>query len=180
MNKHGAANLDVEVEKPISPGRSPKGFSKRFWGAVLGLTLSFGIGVSIMGCGDTASESASASSSEGTMRVLSEPPRAKAKPKLPDASIWETPLEDEELERGRLVWSGTCIQCHSIGLGGAPLIGNRTLWAPRIDQGIEVLVSHAQNGFYGDVGEMPARGGNEELSDAEVEAAVRFMVSRAE
>jgi len=42
-----------------------------------------------------------------------------------------------------------------------------------------VLVQHATEGFYGDVGEMPARGGNAELTDEEVAAAVHFMASRA-
>ncbi len=163
-------------------------FPATFRGAALGLIVCIGFGVSTAGCGETTSETTSSASKDGSVRVLSElmvaqkgaQKAAKAKPAMPEASIWETPHSDPELEQGRVVWSGTCIQCHSIGLGGAPLIGNTELWSPRIEKGIETLVSHAQNGFYGDVGEMPARGGNFELSDAEVEAAVRFMVSRAE
>ena len=115
--------------------------------------------------------------SEG-FRALVEPARKEEKVALPDPSLWETPLADPELESGRVVWAGTCIQCHSNGLGGAPLIGNRTLWVPRIEKGLEVLVGHATQGFYGDVGEMPARGGNPSLSDDEVRVAVRFMVTR--
>lgn len=98
---------------------------------------------------------------------------------LPDASIWSTPLVDPSMEAGRVVWTGTCIDCHSTGLGGAPLIGNKALWAPRLEKGLETLVSHAIGGFYGDVGEMPARGGNTSLTDEEVRSAVRFMASRA-
>ena len=101
-------------------------------------------------------------------------------PVLPDPEVWQTPLGDAALERGRQVWTGTCIQCHSTGLGGAPLIGNRELWEPRVAKGIEELVAHATNGFYGDVGEMPARGGNMDLSDEEVRLAVRFMASRVD
>ncbi|MFK7897949.1 MAG: cytochrome c5 family protein [Myxococcota bacterium] len=130
------------------------------------------------GCGDSSDVPPARNGSE--VRVLSKPPAKEAKLVLPDASVWETPLADPGLERGRVVWTGTCIQCHSIGLGGAPLIGNQALWAPRIEKGIEVLIAHAQEGFYGDEGEMPARGGNEALSDEDIEAAVRFMVSRAQ
>ena len=111
--------------------------------------------------------------------ALSKAPH-KEKPKPPNPAIWERPFTDPELERGRQVWVGTCIDCHSTGLGGAPLIGNQTLWAPRIAQGLETLVQHATNGFYGEVGEMPARGGNPELSDEDIRAAVRFMASRAD
>lgn len=118
-------------------------------------------------------------------KVLSQPAakatsKKKAAPALPSSSIWETPLDDPELEAGRVVWTGTCIQCHSTGLGGAPLIGNAELWQPRIDQGFTVLVEHATQGFYGKKGEMPARGGNESLSDEDVTRAVRFMASRVD
>ena len=60
---------------------------------------------------------------EGGFRVLVEPSKKSEGPPLPDSSLWETPLADPELESGRVVWTGTCIQCHSTGLGGAPLIG---------------------------------------------------------
>ena len=109
------------------------------------------------------------------LKVLSKP---KAGPEMPSSSIWETPLADADLERGRQVWTGTCIQCHSTGLGGAPLIGNAELWGPRIEKGLDVLYDHALNGFYGKKGEMPARGGNDALDDDQVRAAVRFMTSR--
>ena len=133
--------------------------------AILGLTT---------GCSETTE------SEEGGFRVLVEPSKKSEGPPLPDSSLWETPLADPELESGRVVWTGTCIQCHSTGLGGAPLIGNRELWDPRIEQGLDVLVSHATNGFYGKVGEMPARGGNPDLSDDEIRLAVRFMATRVE
>ncbi len=111
--------------------------------------------------------------------VLSQPAPSAA-PAMPDPALWETPLDDPVLEAGRVTWTGTCIDCHSTGLGGAPLIGNDELWSPRVAQGLEVLVEHATNGFYGKKGEMPARGGNAELSDADVRAAVRFMVSKVD
>ena len=116
-------------------------------------------------------------SSEGdTVRVLVQPEPTRVE--LPPASIWEEPLQDPNLEAGREVWAGTCIQCHSVGLGGAPLIGSREAWGPRIAKGEALLIEHATRGFYGDVGEMPARGGNAALTDQQVAAAVRFMITR--
>jgi len=58
------------------------------------------------------------------------------------------------------------------------LIGSSEAWSPRIAKGEPTLIDHAMNGFYGNAGEMPARGGNAALSDEEVTAAVRFMVTR--
>lgn len=140
------------------------------------LAIGFGLLVAA-GCGSESEADAKAGfvvlvDADATGHEASGPP-------LPSPALWETPLAEAELERGRRVWAGTCIQCHSTGLGGAPLIGNRDMWSPRLEQGLDVLFRHALNGFYGNGGEMPARGGNPELSDDEVRAAVRFMTSKA-
>ena len=88
--------------------------------------------------------------------------------------------EQAELRLGQQVWDGSCKVCHLNGLGGAPAKGNRRAWAPRLEQGLEVLVGHALNGFSGEEGSMPARGGKPQLSDREVAAAVKYMVSQSQ
>lgn len=82
------------------------------------------------------------------------------------------------LALGAEVWDGRCIACHSFkGLTGAPKITSEEAWAPRIDQGLEVLFEHAIGGFMGPKFlEMPPRGGDPDLTDEEVMAAVAFMV----
>lgn len=85
-------------------------------------------------------------------------------------------LEDPGLIEGRRVWMGTCAECHLTGLGGAPVIGDKSAWEARAMQAIDTLYGHAIDGYYGDVGEMPARGGNEDLSDADVKRAVDFVL----
>lgn len=106
-----------------------------------------------------------------------------AKPKdtatVVTAASLPTPT-DPLLARGKAVWAGTCQPCHGTGLGGAPTIGNKALWGPRIAQGMNMLYGHALKGFAGKQGEMPARGGNDKLSDDEVKAAVSFMVSQSQ
>lgn len=86
---------------------------------------------------------------------------------------------DAALAHGRTVWEGTCRTCHLNGIGGAPAMGNKKAWAPRIGQGIDVLVAHAQQGFSGSEGSMPPRGGNESLSDSDIAAAVNYMVANS-
>ena len=137
------------------------------------LMVAVAIATAALGPGCKPSDEAA---SVETVRVLVEP--AAKSPELPPASIWEEPLQDPALEAGRVVWTGTCIQCHSTGLGGAPLVGSSEAWSPRIAKGEATLIDHALNGFYGNAGEMPARGGNAALSDEDVAAAVRFMVTR--
>lgn len=88
-----------------------------------------------------------------------------------------SPEQQAQLEQGKAVWEANCRVCHGPGLAGAPVFGNVEHWQPRIEQGVETLVAHATNGFSGPTGhEMPARGGNESLSDAEIAAAVNYMV----
>ncbi len=67
-----------------------------------------------------------------------------------------------------------CKVCHAQGINGAPIIGNRKMWSPRLEQGQEVLVQHAIEGF----GLMPAKGGKTHLSDEEIAIAVDYMVSQ--
>lgn len=81
------------------------------------------------------------------------------------------------LEQGRRVWLGTCIGCHADGLAGAPPVGDRAAWAPRLAKGRATLLRHALEGFFGpDSAMMPARGGNSALSDGDVGAALDYML----
>lgn len=88
----------------------------------------------------------------------------------------------EQAERERVVDGGqiyeqACKTCHSVGLAGAPRVGVAADWSERKAQGLELLVEHAINGYQGKSGYMPPRGGQSQLSDAEIEAAVNHMVS---
>ena len=76
---------------------------------------------------------------------------------------------------GKAVYDETCHVCHATGLAGSPKFGDKAAWAPRIATGIDALHKAAINGLNA----MPPRGGNASLSDAQVKAAVDYMVSAA-
>jgi cytochrome c5 len=80
---------------------------------------------------------------------------------------------------GKATFDSVCFACHATGAAGAPKAGDKAAWAPRIAQGLDVLKQHANNGFQGNSGFMPAKGGRTDLSDADVGAAVEYMVSLA-
>lgn len=82
--------------------------------------------------------------------------------------------------QGKSVFNKTCAMCHTSGAAGAPITGDKADWGPRIAQGIDVLYTHAIEGFTGEKGAMPARGGSSTLSDDEVKAAVDYMVAQAQ
>ena len=81
---------------------------------------------------------------------------------------------------GAAIYNGICVACHSVGVAGAPKVGDAAAWEARIAQGNEVLYDNAINGFQGQVGVMIPKGGNTALSDDEVKAAVDHMVEQSQ
>ena len=82
-------------------------------------------------------------------------------------------------DKGKTTYDATCAVCHGAGIAGAPKFGDKAAWAPRIAQGTETLHTHALKGYQGKAGMMPAKGGNTALADADVKAAVDYMVRKA-
>ena len=81
-------------------------------------------------------------------------------------------------DAGKALFSSACIACHGTGVAGAPKVGDKASWAPRIAQGNPVLYEHAIKGFQGKAGVMPPKGGSA-APDADVKAAVDYMVAAA-
>jgi len=77
---------------------------------------------------------------------------------------------------GKKVYDTACAACHTPGVAGAPKVGDKAAWAPRIKQGSATLYDHAIKGFQGKAGMMPPKGGST-ASDEEVKAAVDYMVT---
>ena len=88
-----------------------------------------------------------------------------------------TPVGERE---GKQVFDKVCIQCHGAdkNVAFAPKVTHNDEWSARIAKGFDTLVAHAVNGFNG-AGQMPARGGDANLSDADVEAAVVYMANQS-
>jgi cytochrome c5 len=76
---------------------------------------------------------------------------------------------------GEKVYKGLCMSCHDTGLLNSPKLGDKDAWKDRIATGMDALYTSALNGK----NTMPAKGGNPALSDAEVKAAVDYMVEKA-
>lgn len=78
---------------------------------------------------------------------------------------------------GEQIFNKTCTQCHASDsqIADSPKFGNTEDWAPRIAKGMEALMTSALNGLNA----MPARGGNNTLTDTEVERAIVYMANSA-
>ncbi|MFN0038697.1 MAG: c-type cytochrome [Burkholderiales bacterium] len=76
---------------------------------------------------------------------------------------------------GEEVYRSVCAVCHDAGVLAAPKLADAAAWKPRFAQGKKTLVRNAVKG----IRQMPARGGNPTLTDAEVERAVVFIGNKS-
>jgi len=73
-------------------------------------------------------------------------------------------------------YKSACSACHDAGVAGAPKLGDKAAWAPRIKQGKEALYKSALQGKPGTA--MVAKGGFANLSDAQVKGIVDMMMAK--
>jgi len=69
-------------------------------------------------------------------------------------------------------YDSSCVLCHKTDAMGAPAVGDHDAWTEVMKQGMDKVNEHAIKGFNG----MPPKGGNMDLTDAQVEDIVKFMV----
>jgi cytochrome c5 len=79
------------------------------------------------------------------------------------------------LTKGKEIYDKVCSACHADGQLNAPIIGDKQAWAPRIDEGMDVLFAHSLAGYKS----MPPKGACEKCTDADVMAAVKYMVEKS-
>ena len=76
---------------------------------------------------------------------------------------------------GKAVYDKVCTACHAVSVAGSPKFGDKAAWAPRIKTGMAALFQSVVKGK----GAMPPKAGNPALTDAEIRAAIDFMVSQS-
>jgi cytochrome c5 len=104
------------------------------------------------------------------------PATAAAEPAAAPVAAAPTPAPTPATTAGRSgeqVYQQACAMCHGAGLAGAPKLGDAAGWQARVAQGKNVLHENALKGIRA----MPAKGGNPSLPDAEVTAAVDYMLA---
>lgn len=82
-------------------------------------------------------------------------------------------------DEGMPIYKKHCVACHDTGAAGSPKLGDQAAWASRIAQGNDILTQHAIEGYKGETGYMPPKGGFLSLSDEDISMAVMYMVSKS-
>jgi cytochrome c5 len=102
-----------------------------------------------------------------------------ASAETPRAPVKSAAIAPPRSRDGQQVYQAACVACHDAGIAGAPKLGDKSQWAKHIAKGLDTLYASAVNGVQGSAGVMPPKGGNPALSNAEVRAAVDYMVARS-
>jgi len=112
----------------------------------------------------------------GTVLVAGEaaPAMQAAAPEPAETVVASAPKSGEQ------VYGMGCTTCHGAGIAGAPKVGDAAAWEARIAQDMDTIYAHAINGYVGENGVMPAKGGLTSLSDDEVRAAVDYMIENSQ
>lgn len=93
----------------------------------------------------------------------------------PSGSDAEGRVAEAERKSAEEVYQAVCSSCHDSGLAGAPKTSDQKAWSQRLSGGKTTLYKNAINGLNA----MPAKGGDQSLSEAEVKKAVDHMVEQS-
>ncbi|GAB4165733.1 MAG: hypothetical protein OHK0026_01480 [Rhodocyclaceae bacterium] len=139
----------------------------------------------LAGCapgGDTVSEEKSNKLIEPVARIElgaapagpAAAPAAGAAPAASPAATPPAPVAGADGGDGKRLYDSVCIACHLAGVAGAPKFGDKAAWAPRLAAGIDGLVKSVITGKNA----MPPKAGNPALTEAQIKAAVEYMIAQ--
>lgn len=139
--------------------------------------LPFVIAAALAGCGEkSAPPPPTAASAPAPAPTPAPAPAAEAPAAAPAAPAPAAGAASTgDLAKGEEVYKATCVACHGAAVMGAPKLGDKAAWAPRIAAGMDKVYANSING----IRLMPPKGGNPSLKDEDVKAAVDFMISKA-
>ena len=75
---------------------------------------------------------------------------------------------------GEQIYKGACSACHDAGVAGAPKLGDKGAWAPRLALGLDGLLKSATAGKNA----MPPKGGSD-ASDKELAGAIVYIANQS-
>lgn len=81
-----------------------------------------------------------------------------------------------EARSGEKIYNTSCFACHGTGVAGAPKVGDPGVWASRMENGLDAMVSNAING----INAMPPRGTCMDCSDEEIQTTVQYMLDNSQ
>ena len=78
-------------------------------------------------------------------------------------------------DKGKEIYDTKCFTCHASGVAGAPKLGDKEAWAPRIATGEDAMLAVAIKGK----GAMPPKGTCMDCSDKDLKETIEYMVKNS-
>ena len=145
----------------------------------------------LLGAGCSKQEDTSMQEAEPAQAPMSEMTEAEAPPPIEPPAASEPPAESAEpVEQqaeaeaptetaaaavdGQKIYEASCQACHVAGVAGAPKLGDKDAWAPRLAKGNDAMLASVLNGLNA----MPPKGGCMSCSEEELRAAMEYIVEQ--
>ncbi len=112
----------------------------------------------------------------GQVRIADEKDTAQvAKPPAASADVpaVATTPSTAAARSGAQIYSGACGACHNSGVAGAPRLGDKAAWEPRIARGADNMLQNVINGMNA----MPPMGLCMDCSSDDLKAVIEYMLS---
>ena len=93
----------------------------------------------------------------------------------PSAAASPVAVAAADASAGKKLYEASCLACHAAGVAGAPKPGDKAAWAARAKVGVDTLTASVIKGK----GAMPPKGAAATATDAEIRAAVEYMLAQS-
>jgi cytochrome c5 len=164
-NNAGAKFADPPKPVPGQPAAGPAGASGA--AAASGAEAASGAAPASGASGAAGASDAAGAQAAAAMAAMANVPQSAAPASGGAQSA-------DASQAGKALYQQVCQACHAAGVLNAPKFGDKEAWAPRLKDPIDTVYNYALHGK----GAMPPKGGSN-ASDADVKAAVDYMISAA-
>ena len=182
--KEGFDALLADAIKGTAKGMPPKGGNPDLEDVEVARAVAFMANASGAGFKEPAAPAASATpATPATQAKAAADAKSAAVPAAaaavvvipPPVVAAAAPSAGAKADVGKALYDAACQVCHVTGVANAPKFGDKAAWAPRLGAGIDTMTRTVITGK----GAMPAKGTAMSASDADIKAAVVYMVNAA-
>jgi len=138
------------------------------------LVLAISASMFLVSCGGGDTHEAAPEAAVEAQQEATEPVKEEITEE-PKAEVTAT----ADLANGEEIYKKSCFACHDAGVAGAAKLDDNARWTATAAKGLETVNKNALEGFTGENGMMPAKGGNASLTDEEITNSVAYMLSKA-
>lgn len=160
----------------IGAGGAPKMGEASDWAPKIKLGLPSLYKNAIQGIGNMPARGTCATCSDGEIQAAVDYIVKNSQSTSSSTTQVSTTAPPPNLDQGKKIYDAVCAVCHATGKLGAPITGDKDVWASLIKKNLDVLIEHTIEGYKN----MPARGACHNCSDTDLIAAVIYMVNQSQ